>query len=1049
MTVVAGLAESSYHPYRSMDQRWATKTRAEQEDEEVERLVRPAPKVKPPRHDRRREQVNPDRDPDIDDDPDIAKDPDRSRNYKDVGGSVRVFLRYAQEKVPARSRDTGKIVYIAPDTLKEKPGEYEAVDPAEAEAEKSKKPGKADPKKAPEAPAEGDDSFSAAGKAVRQMMKDDPALESRIKGITDPATQLGGLAKEHPGLPLAQIFKGVEFPAGLKTLGDAVKALQSQPAKKPGKKPKKEPPQEAVGEKTPEAPTEKPKKDDSYEDAHSRADAEREKAHDKAEADYERRQDEIDAAEEVARKKLGPLVKQDDLDALEKQFSEERAKLKKELEESRSQIDEKLQADRAKIDEEFGPTDEAEKASGKAKKPKAKKPPGAGKGETPDAAKGEALGDGEEEEEPSEEAKLALPPPKRREPTTAQRKEALLLIQDTFPPHIAAGLIARRMHPDDVTEMVATYARAKQRPVRDLNAFVEKASANYETDPANVKPPQMVKDASGKEVLFDSLSPEDKAEAYRKHQMKVVALSMAAKDMLSARLAMPSFLSGKPSIPPVVATTLATFMLRKGGDKHAEALTDKMYEASIRSGGKALSEGQAKKFLSYLPPAAKKLGQSYLQGVDYVHARNKFLGQGLGKFSEKDRAGAILSGLKKASKFFQDKAKAYGTDPLAAASPFKIAVLDRLRAIDPKKYAKVRGMLDVDEAKAYDVAHAQWKKDHAVWEAKRNAYEKQQDPYREKPFSDPEPAPPAKPSRYEIVKAKQRPMESDPWDEVGPSKESTPKDETESDKKAPKDSPGDEKESPVTKKSSIKVARRFISTCSGSPAMARDQRVAVYHGIDPKKHYPEAYPEWKQPHQCDLGEKDFQAILSSAKTWLKTPVLSKSIEGLEKDHQLRAALDLAIYDGPYNGQIQPTVYDALLARLGGGAKQARETEDSRVSSCPQFTKEETPMGIKASHEIRQFAARAASADPALGYDLIDLADKLASEEKKESQQQEEKKQSQQQEEKKQAQGEEQAKQASDKTASDKFAQLRSAVIRTASSDPAAFRPLLQLIKDLG
>lgn len=109
------------------------------------------------------------------------------------------------------------------------------------------------------------------------------------------------------------------------------------------------------------------------------------------------------------------------------------------------------------------------------------------------------------------------------------------------------------------------------------------------------------------------------------------------------------------------------------------------------------------------------------------------------------------------------------------------------------------------------------------------------------------------------------------------------------------------------------------------------------------------------------------------------------------------------------------------------------------------------MGIKASHEIRQFAARAASADPALGYDLIDLADKLASEEKKESQQQEEKKQSQQQEEKKQAQGEEQeqAKQASDKTASDKFAQLRSAVIRTASSDPAAFRPLLQLIKDLG
>ena len=35
---------------------WATKTNPEREDEEAERLVRPLPKVKPPRHDRRRER---------------------------------------------------------------------------------------------------------------------------------------------------------------------------------------------------------------------------------------------------------------------------------------------------------------------------------------------------------------------------------------------------------------------------------------------------------------------------------------------------------------------------------------------------------------------------------------------------------------------------------------------------------------------------------------------------------------------------------------------------------------------------------------------------------------------------------------------------------------------------------------------------------------------------------------------------------------------------------------------------------------------------------
>jgi len=68
--------------------RWATKTRTEREDEETERLSRPAPKLKPPRHDRRRNEVSPDDDPD-----EPEKDKDLSLNYKDVGGSTggRVF----------------------------------------------------------------------------------------------------------------------------------------------------------------------------------------------------------------------------------------------------------------------------------------------------------------------------------------------------------------------------------------------------------------------------------------------------------------------------------------------------------------------------------------------------------------------------------------------------------------------------------------------------------------------------------------------------------------------------------------------------------------------------------------------------------------------------------------------------------------------------------------------------------------------------------------------------------------------------------------------
>ena len=48
-----------------MDRR-ATKDQVERDQEETERLVRPAPKVKPPRHDKRRERVDTDKDPDLD-----------------------------------------------------------------------------------------------------------------------------------------------------------------------------------------------------------------------------------------------------------------------------------------------------------------------------------------------------------------------------------------------------------------------------------------------------------------------------------------------------------------------------------------------------------------------------------------------------------------------------------------------------------------------------------------------------------------------------------------------------------------------------------------------------------------------------------------------------------------------------------------------------------------------------------------------------------------------------------------------------------------------
>jgi hypothetical protein len=63
----------------------ATKSDAEREDEEAERLLKPEPKYKPPRGDLRRRRVETDGDVDPDKKQD---DKDRSQNYKDAAQRV-------------------------------------------------------------------------------------------------------------------------------------------------------------------------------------------------------------------------------------------------------------------------------------------------------------------------------------------------------------------------------------------------------------------------------------------------------------------------------------------------------------------------------------------------------------------------------------------------------------------------------------------------------------------------------------------------------------------------------------------------------------------------------------------------------------------------------------------------------------------------------------------------------------------------------------------------------------------------------------------------
>lgn len=87
-TASGGVARYGIHSIENLYQRFgmktATKTPGEKEDEEIERLSRPATKKGPPRHDLRRERIK-EHDPDFDGDKnDTTKDPDLSMNYKKV-----------------------------------------------------------------------------------------------------------------------------------------------------------------------------------------------------------------------------------------------------------------------------------------------------------------------------------------------------------------------------------------------------------------------------------------------------------------------------------------------------------------------------------------------------------------------------------------------------------------------------------------------------------------------------------------------------------------------------------------------------------------------------------------------------------------------------------------------------------------------------------------------------------------------------------------------------------------------------------------------------
>jgi hypothetical protein len=957
-----------------MDRR-ATKDNGELEDEETERLVRPAPKVKPPRHDKRRERIETDKDPDLD-----TSDKDLSKNFKDIGGSIgsRVLSRWAKDSLPGegvaqkikkpkskkvrvRNKETGWVGPVSEETVKESPGTYEAVDEEEDEtAPKETAPKeKKQPKKPKNQGPIGTPAEYEAKKALEDYAREDPQFDTLMKGVADPNnTNFAPLIRGNPDMSVAPFFKGKTAPPGVSTIKDLYRVLTlgDQPKAKPEKKPK------------PEAPA-------------------------KSEAPPKQEQPKVQQA---------PAVE---------------------------------------------PKNEKNPAQGLAK-PKPLEP-GQGKPVAPAPAGKDVVTPASpkpgEEAKPKEEAP-APTVPQKRPVSKAEEHAAINLLTHSFPTAVAAKLMMSNppLHPDEVHALVSDYNVAKSIdvPTDKLDSLREKASKFYATDPNSVPPPKTAKAKDGSVVPFEQLPPIEQAEELRKHQIKTVAMSLAAKEAISQNL------QKKAKAPQALADAMSDFMLT-GTDEspeerqtraahRAEALfyntigasapqpeqpdseeesapapvapeqaqpqTEEAPEAKPAEKGKdgkakskkpkpkalpkekkpkeknrfdqdldsltkqaeapPVSDRDIKKILSASKdPAVQRLAVGYFQAQDYKEARKKFLQpDAVESVSEFQPPDVIAKRLIKAGDFLRSKAERYPSNLLSqdTALTFKTRVMKQISTLAPSKQSRVQELLDEDDNKQYEKAAKHYPKElskylkHESQAEKESAedYAKYSEQLKngakdlDPPLSASErlanmgivkPQEPVKPPRYDLQRNKPEELSKSAeglWDDFS-----------------------------SRTASGRLIASRVVVRHLGHPFSTYPNpfamgRTAVYWGIAPNQTEP--YASWEQPASRDLGEDDFARILKSAKGWLKSSMLSAPFEGIVRDTQLRAALDLAIRTENYDAALHPTQYNNLLARLAG------------------VSEDETLLTVTASKTARNTMSNKVEFDPAQAEKFLARLDRIAS-----------------------------------------------------------------------
>jgi len=540
-------------------------------------------------------------------------------------------------------------------------------------------------------------------------------------------------------------------------------------------------------------------------------------------------------------------------------------------------------------------------------------------------------------------------------------KAAQDLLSQTFPPEVAVDLMLQKppLHPDEVDEMVADYhvARSLPVPLKNIDKF-RKNLKGYGTDPNKIPPPKTVEGEKGKKIPFDDLDEDKKAKAHRQHQIQSLAMNLAARDIVAK-----SF-EKNADAPKELAGSLADFML-SGADespgnrqeRSAQKAKELFYKGLEAPELKTISPESIDKILETVKkdPSAKKVAVGYFQAVDYQDARKKFLDpKSEEHISEYQSPKEIATGLGKALNFLRERTERYpaGTTEQDTAVTFRNRVMQKLLALAPGKGPEIQDFLDKEDNRYYDEARKRFKKDLSKYKkALKRAESGFAKDYAEytaqlKAGEDPdpplssedrlamkgvfEPREPKKPARYELHRKKPKELEVSSkqlWKSFG------------------------------GRTARSRVASRYLSIYSNTSAMGRN-RHAVYWGVEPAPVEP--YPGWSQPKDQDLTDREFNQLLAAARDWLKTPVLTVNIEGVVRDTQLRAALDLAIRALKYDRIIHPTAYNSLLARLAGEEDPQDETLLTTAKTARNEMSEKVEFDTKTADRILARLDRIAS-----------------------------------------------------------------------------------------